>query len=349
MRAPVVTAAPRPSRGFDAFWRFAAERQQVYLRRLRDIAPDVLTSDPVIAAHRFTNCYRAADRVSQYLIGVVQDDQRWDWSDTFARTMLFKIFNRVSTWSFVVSQAGEPDAEKLFDPAVGAALGYASRLGPVYSAAYLMPPPPGEGPKYARHLALVRSMMRDGAHERIADAATMGDAFDVLRSYGTIGDFLAYQYVTDLNYSSHLAFSENSFTCAGPGARRGLRKCFTDPDGMTEADLIRWTTDRQHSEFERRGLRWDDLWGRDLHLIDIQNLFCETDKYTREAMPELSEHAPGRRIKQRYKPDPAPMTAWFPPKWELNDKIAADAAAQGVGRRPEPADVPTHQPRLLDI
>ena len=67
---PVVHVAGRalhPTRVFDTYWRFAAARQQIYEARLAGKAPP-WTDDPILAAHRFTNCYRAADRVSQFLI-----------------------------------------------------------------------------------------------------------------------------------------------------------------------------------------------------------------------------------------------------------------------------------------
>ena len=70
---------------FDTYWRFAAARQQVYEARLAGQAPP-WTSDPILAAHRFTNCYRAADRVSQFLITQVcyRGDQSWE--EVFFRT-----------------------------------------------------------------------------------------------------------------------------------------------------------------------------------------------------------------------------------------------------------------------
>ncbi len=50
----------------DTYWRFAHERQQVYFKRLQDpVGP--WTDDPIIGRYRFTNAYRASDRVSQYL------------------------------------------------------------------------------------------------------------------------------------------------------------------------------------------------------------------------------------------------------------------------------------------
>jgi len=327
----VVTTAPTTTTGYDAYWMFAIERQNVYLRRIAGHTGP-LTDDPVLGANRFTNAYRAADRVSQHLITDILYDRPRSWVDTFARTLVFKVFNRVDTWEHLLDRLGDVNADTVTSGAVDAAIAEVADRQPVYSAAYIMPPPQDRtGRKYVRHLSLIRAMLADGVPDRIADAPYMSDAYAVLGSYPSIGPFLAYQFVTDLNYSSHLSFSEAEFVVPGPGAIRGLRKCFSDPGGYSPADLIRLTADMQHEEFARRGLDWHDLWGRDLQLIDVQNLFCEVDKYTRVAHPELSEYAPGTRIKQRYRPDRRPITAWFPPKWGINDRIPTvhhDADAQ---------------------
>jgi hypothetical protein len=52
---------------FESYRRFAAGWLAMDYRRLRDpIGP--WTVDAVLSAHRFSNTFRAADRVSQYLI-----------------------------------------------------------------------------------------------------------------------------------------------------------------------------------------------------------------------------------------------------------------------------------------
>jgi 5-hmdU DNA kinase-like protein len=136
-----------------------------------------------------------------------------------------------------------------------------------------------------------------------------------------MGDFLAYQYVIDLNYGPLLNFSEMEFIVPGPGARRGIGKCFHDLGGLSEADVIRWVTESQEEEFERRGLKFQNLWGRPLQLIDCQNLFCEIDKYARVAFPNLQVAGGGKRIKQIYHATQEPIAYWYPPKWRLNERI----------------------------
>src|SRR5690349_13447532 len=91
---------------FDSYWRFAYERQELFFRRVEGLAPP-WTADPVIGSHRFTNVYRASDRVSQYLIRhVIYDGPQTD-EEVFFRTMLFKLFNKIATWERLVEELGE--------------------------------------------------------------------------------------------------------------------------------------------------------------------------------------------------------------------------------------------------
>jgi len=152
----------------------------------------------------------------------------------------------------------------------------------------------------------------------------MREAFELLLSYPMIGDFLSYQYVTDLNYSSLTSFGEMEFVVPGPGARDGIRKCFTNLGGLNEADIIKMIADRQDIEFDRLGLDFQSLWGRPLQLIDCQNLFCEVDKYARYVHPEVVGITGRTRIKQIFRSTPSPIDYWYPPKWGLNEVIAKE-------------------------
>lgn len=303
---------------FETYWRFAAKRQDLFMRRINgDPAP--WTDDPVLAAYRFTNVYRAADRVSQYLIAnvIYRGDQTGE--EVFFRTLLFKFFNRIETWEELVRRVGDPSWKTFdFDRYARALDDMLARGQRVYSAAYIMPSPRfGSARKHRNHLRLLEHMMQDGAPRRIARARTLAEVFGILRAYRSIGDFLAFQFAVDLNYSALIDFSEMEFVVAGPGARDGIRKCFADTGGLCEADVIRVVTERAEEEFRRLGLRFHTLWGRPLQLIDCQNLFCEVDKYARVVNPEFNGPSGRTRIKQRFSPKPIPLTQWYPPKWGL--------------------------------
>ncbi|MFD3850680.1 nucleotide kinase domain-containing protein [Streptomyces microflavus] len=309
----------RPTPVFDTYWRFAAARQAVYEARMAG-GPGPFTSDPILTRYRFTNCYRAADRVSQVLIGdvIYRGDQGWE--EVFFRTLLFKIFNKASTWQLLGDAFGEVCWDTYdygaFNRVLSSAFAAGQRL---YSAAYIVPPPQlGEQRKHSNHLRLLEKIMTSGGPERVLSAPTLREAYEVLLGYPAIGPFLAYQYVIDLNYAAQMPFSEMDFVVAGPGARDGIRKCFGSGANGIEAEIIRYMADTQDEHFQRLGLSFRGLHGRPLQLIDCQNLFCEVDKYARVAHPNIAGISGRSRIKQSYRPDAAPMAAWFPPKWNLD-------------------------------
>lgn len=304
---------------FDTYWKFAAERQIIYEARLGGHAGP-WTTDAVLRNFRFTNCFRAADRVSQFLIEQVAYAGPQDARNLVFRTLLFKMFNRTSTWNLLEAEFGQIVWETFdldaYDRVLGKAFASGERL---YSAAYVIPPPAMGGPrKHTNHLRLIDYMINDGVDKRLADAASMGNAFEVLRGYPALGDFLAYQFLIDINYSTALNFSENEFVVAGPGARDGIRKCFGPSASGIESEVIRYMADHQDECFTRAGLTFNGLRGRPLHLIDCQNLFCEVDKYSRVAHPDILGISGRTRIKQRYTPVSNGLSAWFPPKWGLN-------------------------------
>jgi hypothetical protein len=317
----VVIAGRRlsPTTVFDTYWRFAAERQRVYERKLAgQVGP--WTADPILARYRFTNCYRASDRVSQHLITQVIYRGSSEWSEVFFRVMLFKLFNRISTWHLLSAMLGEISwvnySWQAYEAVLSGAFAEGQRL---YSPAYVIPQPPlGEQRKHRNHLRLLELMMTADAPAKIASATTMAEAFEVLKGYPGLGDFLAFQFLIDLNYTSALSFSEMDFVVAGPGARDGIRKCFGPDAQGVEAEVIRYMADTQEVQFERLGLEFSGLSGRRLQLIDCQNLFCEVDKYSRVAHPHVQGVSGRTRIKQGYRADSAPLTAWFPPKWKIN-------------------------------
>ena len=333
--APVVLRHLSPakvSEVYDSYWRFATERQDVFFRRARG-EPPPWTTNAVLKTYKFTNAYRASDRTSQYLIRnvIYRDDLPDSPQEVFFRILLFKLFNKIETWDLLERVLGPITFEDYRFERYDDVLTQVKRSGGrIYSAAYIMPPGSsafGQSVKHRNHLLLLERMMKDGLPEQLIHTRTMQIGFEKLRAYPTIGDFLAYQFITDINYSKLTNFGEMDFVVPGPGARNGLRKCFTDPGGLSEPELIRLVADRQEREFERLGLEFRPLWGRRLQLIDCQNLFCEVDKYARVAHPEISGRVARKRIKQKFVPRRTPVDFFYPPKWNLNDKVRASVEA----------------------
>lgn len=320
---------------FDSYWRFAAARQDLFTRRIAG-APAPWTDDPIVAAHRFTNAYRASDRVSQYLIRHVIYEGSQAAEEVFFRTLLFKLFNRIDTWQLLVERLGDVPTWKGFKieryaRVLDAAMARGERL---YSAAYIMPSPPfGSARKHSNHLQLLDRMMREHAPARVARAPSLQSVFEILRAYPSFGDFLAFQFTIDLNYSDLCDFSEMEFVVAGPGARDGIKKCFKDTDGLTDAEVIAHMARIADAEFDRLGLDFKKLGGRrPLQLIDCQNLFCETDKYARVAHPEFSGASGRTRIKQKFTAKAGPLPQFYPPAWGINAASASVASPASAVR-----------------
>jgi len=304
-----------------SYWHLAAERQRVYHARLAgEAAP--WTTDPVIAHYRFTNAYRAADRVSQDLIRLAYDGCQSP-DDLVLRVLLFRFFNKPSTWRALEDEFGDITTDSFDVDAFSTVLDQILARGErVYSAAYIVPPPPfGALRKHRNHLLLIDHMLYSGLAHDLVSATSLESVFQVIASYPSLGPFLAYQLTIDFNYTTLIDFDENDFVVPGPGARSGIAKCFPDLGGLSLEDVIRWMVDTQQEQFAENGLVFHNLFGRPLTLIDCQNLFCETDKYARVMHPNARGVGNRTRIKQQFIPQGAPPTPFFPPKWGLNDSL----------------------------
>lgn len=314
---------PKKSIVFNTYWQFAAKRQDIFFNKINNTTP--LTSDPILDRHRFTNVYRASDRVSQYLIRnvIYQDDMSFTKNDLLLRILLFKIFNKISTWEYLESQVKNITIENFDSKLYSKLLSEAKDAKEViYSGAYIMTSGKsifGHDFKHENHLELLRQYVQSGILlESIEKAKSMEEVYKILLNVPTFGSFLAYQYTIDLNYSTLTNFSEMDFVKAGPGAKDGIKKCFVDRGNFSDEDIIKYMCDIQEKQFEILNLDFKSLWGRRLQLIDCQNLFCEVDKYSRVAHPEFSGISKRTRIKQIYKPENKKIEYFFPPKWNLN-------------------------------
>lgn len=319
---------------YDVYWRFAVERQNIFFNRLlRKEAP--WTKDPIMGKYKFTNTYRALDRVSQFLIAnIINPDGGRSLSneDRLFRIILYKIFNRIGTWQLLEQALGELSWSRYSFEEYDKVLGSVFHGGvPIYSAAYIMASGKkvfGLERKHQNHLKLIEHMMKNDITARVISSRSMAELYEVLKSYPLLGPFLAYQYATDINYSGLTDFSEEDFVVAGPGARDGIAKCFSDRAPYSDEDIIRAMMENQEAEFRRLELDFKSLFGRPLQLIDCQNLFCEVGKYARISHPHIKDKSRRVKIKQIYRSSgglPAPS---FPKKWGLSTAIQTFLDAQ---------------------
>jgi len=298
---------------YDLFWYFAYERQEIFINKLNN--KKVLTNDVILQTYKFCNAYRVNDRVSQYLLSNVIYNKEYSSSDMIFRIILFKIFNKESTWellekNFIDIKLDTFDFKKYCDVLNNSNI-------PIYNDAYISCASKvfNYNKKHENHLYLVYKMFfLDKFDLKLLECKTMKEGFELLKSYPLIGDFMAYQLITDINYSDVLNFSESEFTIPGPGAIRGINKVFINCDNYVDA--IKYMYLNQDKEFKRLNYDFKYLKNRKLQYIDIQNLFCELDKYCRVYDPSLKSNR--KKIKKKYVSKNNNIKYIYPKKWNCD-------------------------------
>ena len=162
---------------YDLYWYFAAERQSIFEKKKQGLmAP--WTEDKILQEYKFCNSYRVNDRVSQYLLKhVIYNGKEYSAEDTIFRIVLFKIFNKESTWETLVN-AFRDVTLKSFDVEK-----YSKELeeeilkgNAVYNDAYISCANKAFGydRKHENHLALLSKMFfEDRMQDKILSCRTM--------------------------------------------------------------------------------------------------------------------------------------------------------------------------------
>lgn len=314
--------SPTPRPGvYELYWQFASRRQQAFESRAEG-NPWPWSDDPILQEYKFCNVFRATDRVSQYLIKDVayrEDDSTPE--DRLFQILAFRFFSNIQTWDSLTKLLGRsPRIADLESGAFERALEAVKiENGKLYTGAFILCATNayGRSVKHLNHVELFKDMfITHNLGQSLLSAKSLKEVYELLHAFPLMGDFMSYQIAIDLNYSEYINFSENDFTQPGPGALRGIKKVFSDLNGMTPQEVIMWMVEHQDEEFKRLGFEFKGLHGRKLHAIDAQGLFCETDKYCREAVPDLKSAR--SRIKARFSQANEEIEFFFPPKWELN-------------------------------
>ena len=100
------------AQAYEIYWKFVAERQKIFERRLRHETPP-WTADPILASYKFCNVFRAADRVSQYMIREICYGGATGENLAF-QIVAFRTFSKIETWDYLAEKLGhQPGIEDL--------------------------------------------------------------------------------------------------------------------------------------------------------------------------------------------------------------------------------------------
>ena len=302
------------------FWYWMTERQNIFVKRLQGFDPPY-SDDPVFQKYKFTNVYRVLDRVSQFVVKTIQQNGQDYFApeDLFMRTIFFKFFNRLDWWEEFVVIAGEPtiksfDAQKYKD-----VLDELRKTKKLYSGAYMMSGAKGKHGsriKHHNHVDVIDQLINDEFFEKMLDVESYEDLWKLLTSVRFIGNFVAMQFATDINYIGYHKFSEDDFIICGPGAHRGVLKIFKKlPKNMKIFDVIKLLHAVQEDELKD----FIPIPGHMPSVMDIQNCLCEVDKYTRTI--EGVNNFGMSRIKSRFYKNNSQIEYVLPAWWGISENV----------------------------
>lgn len=306
---------------FVLFAHFIKERYRIHKRKDTG-EPRPWTKDPILQQYKFTNVRREHDYQTRRLIELVSTNPELSLEDKIVNTFMFRCWNNADTFEFFnlpqparalyEVEAKERARKKLNYYCKSFPTAFAKRKwwsnaynqgGTKY--AWKFPdgdgfgraPSEAEGAKHKdyepdivlRVFHIPVWLRRGRIVDKILAASTQQEVFDVIESIRGFSGFMAYQVFVDLTYIPEFPFSENEFTIAGPGCRKGIDRIFKDRDGLTYEECIFWIRDNFARLCHDYGIKWNpkklfnDLpkYDRCLNVMSLENCFCEISKYLR--------------------------------------------------------------------
>ncbi|KAI0315647.1 hypothetical protein OF83DRAFT_1033200, partial [Amylostereum chailletii] len=311
----------KPTILLDTFFYWVTERHSIHRKRIAG-EPAPWTDDPVLQKYAFTNVFRVYDRNTQYVVTHVINRGDPDFRETCFRVILFRMFTRIGTYEMLLEAFGELTWKDFSIAAYESVLREQDDKGvSLYGHAYIMPAPTwARGQKnYTGHLQLLQLMMDVDLPGKLRDVDQISDGFYLIHLFPSMGEFLSFQLMLDLNMVKGICLPEDWAIC-GPGAKSCLKKMFGENISKNFGGALQWLHDHQQEQIVRLGIKRNDyphLFPSQTYLsfVDIEHALCETEKYARVAHPKLTAKGARIHIKTVYKQDRTALTATLPVEW----------------------------------
>lgn len=320
------------------FYNYARKRHAVYLDRAAG-KPWPWTDDPVLQQYRFTNIFRELDAVTLWFAKHVRDPMR-DTPEVLLATVIFRWYNRVTSGEAIWLQQGldghtawghHTDSKAVFKSALRHALKTYCGDGPYVTGSYIINTPPGMtkfdgvlwnieqfiSNAFQLQIGTDRQQRPDRGWRKAADImlanrgkVSLEQVWNWLRQYPSMGDFMAYEVVTDLRHTALLDKAPDIMTWAnpGPGAARGAGRVFEGDhkafnkshkaklNGMMQ-QLLLASRDPKHWPqplVGGRGTSYSELAGAHnfkgawpmWEMREVEHTLCEFDKFERARLGE---------------------------------------------------------------
>ncbi len=248
--------------------------------------PPPWTTDPIFQKYKFCNVYREDDKVTIWL--------RENWREPYAdhpNLPFAMALARLINWPPTLEEIGFP--KRWYPEKVLGVLHRRKDEGEkIYTGAYLL----GSCPKGTKRADYLVHSVLDPLHQNIRIYKgrifiSLGGTWEWFRDQRGLGDFLAYEVVSDLRHTKYLRDASDIMTWAnaGPGALRGLTRlwghqpktrqisgyAFPKKNALEAMQMIlkKSDTDDFHGPLSEGMDPWE--------MRDVEHWLCEFDKYER--------------------------------------------------------------------
>lgn len=285
----------------EEFFATARERYQIKLNREAGM-PWPWTEDPIYQTWRFCNVHREDDKTTVWFRENIR--QHTKGFQNVAATIAFRWFNRIETGEVIKDLLLDNDPWGRWH--TEEARKRLRDVRPVVTGAYIIKGMDGmsklDGILHVIDIAMERlpEVFKSWEFVRTHRSPSLGleEVWKDLREFYYLGDFLAYEVVSDLRWSYLVEAPDiMSWANPGPGCARGLGV-------VTENDKHRFQRGRsEHREImlplmqellalSRDPNYWPAEW-RQWEMREVEHWLCEFDKYQRVVS--------GDRMKRRYR------------------------------------------------
>lgn len=271
------------------FYKFMFDRHDIWFRRFILKQPAPWTMDPILKVWKFTNVWRQLDRGTVFLLDHLNDKSRMNYRHCLSdlwNIMHYRLFNN---WEAQKELGGFVAWEDFNYDAWYTALrarhaGGKTVLCTAHNTCVYSGFP---GADKIERVCLIAKRVHDTAEDtldKVLNARSLEQVFDVIRAVKGYGPFLAYEVVSDILYTGITPFHVNDWANAGPGAINGLGRIFGTVKKKSYLPMMQWLRENQSTGFEAvkqifgcdfQSIAWQ---GRELDLRCIEHQLCEYSK-----------------------------------------------------------------------
>jgi len=276
------------------FANFINERHLIWMKRNQGLQKP-WTDDPILQQYKFTNVFRQLDTGTIALQNMITNvnftQDSWEFSDNQQKALIifniiwYRLFNRkehAKNCGFVFDYEDlsqyivlcNRKQERIFTDAYCTTAGGRNTLGI---------------PKYKSYLKALKTLWDNKDKIKMICESTNSLQYtaEYLRGYYLIGNFVAYEIVCDLRFTSLLenAIDTLSWANLGPGAKRGLMwlgmPCKNQKEGLQSIKQL-WInlSDYLTEYITKHYPDYNDNYPP-FELREVEHSLCEADKYWR--------------------------------------------------------------------